>query len=411
MSFDLCVFHTEKPHSDDDGIDRYMAYGQEDDLSPWIEPNPRVAAFLADLTAQYPDIDDVPEQNVDECPWAAGFDASEGHVVMPMVFSWAERMYPIITGLAEKHGLVCFDPQEGKIVAAPPGIHVEETDKPPVVIPENPKNPAKPLADTLNDILKPLGYERKGRYWRKDGEKAVIALEAYNNDGIYEVWFYAWFKDLGEIEPSKVKSGGEYHLFRQLDSDFLPERFLFRLQRAFNFTMDSADSIQRLYDAETASRIMSYYEPREPLTATWRAQELSLAMTDYVLPFFTRIEAGEHEAIFAEEKAKREKERLEQNAAMLEELRLSAAICQQWVDEGLTDDDLITRARKEFGMMFLVALSLSLARGWTLAETEEKMTATGLRWTETTKSMVKTEIDDQECLILHPDGHVELLPD
>jgi len=388
-----------------------MAYGQEDDMSPWIEPSHRVGDFLKDLTAQYPDIDDVPEQNVDECPWAAGLDVSEGHVVMPMVFTWAERMYPIITGLSEKHGLVCFDPQEGKIVAAPPGIRVEETDEPPVVVPENPKNPAKPLADTLKDMLKPLGYERKGRYWRKDGEKAVIALEAYNNDGNYEIWFYAWFKELGEVEPGKVKSGSEYHLFRQLDSNFLPERSVYRLQRAFNFTMDNTDSIQRTYDTETAKRIMSYYEPREPLTAAWRAQELRRAMTDDVLPFFARIEAGEHEAIFAEEKAKRDKEQLDANAAMLEELRQSVVICQQWVDEGLSDNDLIARARKEFGVMFLVALSLSLARGWTLAETEEKMTANGLRWTETTKSMVKSEIEEQESLILHPDGHVELLPD
>lgn len=155
MSFDLGVFFTEKPHSDDDARDRYVACCEEDDLSPWVVPNPKVAAFLKDLTARYPDIKDMPEQNVDACPWAASLDVSRGHVLMPMVHSWAERMYPFILGLAEKHGLVCFDPQEGMIVAAPPGIHVEETAEPPVTVPDDPKNPAKPLADTLNDILGP----------------------------------------------------------------------------------------------------------------------------------------------------------------------------------------------------------------------------------------------------------------
>lgn len=411
MSFDLGVFYTEKPHSDDDAGERYVAYCQEDNLSPWVEHSPKVAAFLKELTAQYPDINESPEQNVDESPWAAGFDVSEGHVLMPMAFSWAKRMYPVIVGLAEKHGLVCFDPQEGRIVTAPFGIHMEETEQPPVVVPDDPKNPAKPLADTLKDMLKPLGFERKGRYWRKDADKAVIALEAYNEDGIYQVWFYAWFKELGDVDPAKVKSSGEYHLFRELISDFIPERPRFRLLRAFHSGDDYSDSVSRLYDAGTAQEILSYYEPREPLTAAWRAAALWQVMEEHVLPFFERIEAGEHEAIFAEENAKQEKERRELNNAILKKLRESVAICQQWVNDGTKEDELIARARKEIGSIFLVALALSLTYGWALSETEEKMTARGLRWTETTKRSLSKEFEQQDSLVLHPDGHIELLPE
>lgn len=410
MSFDLGVFYTDRPHSDDDAGERYVAYCGGGDLKPWIEPSPRVAAFLKELAEQYPHIAEVPEQSVDGSPWAAALDESEGHILMPMVFSWAERMYPIIVGLAEKHGLVCFDPQEGKIVTAPPGIHVDETDTPPVIIPDNPKNPAKPLADTLRDILKPLGYERKGRYWRKDADRAVIALEAYSNDGIYEVGFYAWFKALGNVEASKVKHGGEHHIYRDLTSDFIPDRPWFRLLRAFHLTHDYADSVPRLYDTDTAQQIMSYYEPREPLTAAWRASELRKVMEDHVLPFFERIEAGEHEAIFAEERAERDKERLELNEATLKKLRQSVTVCRKWIGEGLDESELIARARKEIGSTFLVALALSLAFGWTLAETEEKMATNGIQWTNMTRRILDKEFEEQENLILHPDGHTKLLP-
>jgi hypothetical protein len=125
MSFDLGVFYTTRPHTDADAVKRYVAYCEEDDLSPYIEASPTVAAFLSELTAQYPQIDDVPEEELESCPWSVAFDVSEGHVLMPIVWSAAEKMYPIIAELAEKHGLVCVDPQSKTIVTAPPGIRVE----------------------------------------------------------------------------------------------------------------------------------------------------------------------------------------------------------------------------------------------------------------------------------------------
>jgi len=412
MSFDLCVFHTEKPHSDDDAIDRYSAYCGDDDFSPWIEPSPKVAAFLKDLTAQYPDIDDVPAQNVDDCPWAAGLDLSEGHVVMPMVFSWAERMYPVVLDLAEKHSLVCFDPQQGKIVAAPPGIHVEKTKEPPVVVPDNPKNPAKPLADTLKELLKPLGFERKGRYWRKDADKAVISLEPYNDEGNYEVAFYAWFKELGDVDPAKVKSGGDFHLYRQLDGDFLPERNLFRLQRAFGFGHVYIDSLPRLYGTELAKQLMAHYEPRELLTLAWRAEELRRTMKDYVLPFFERIEAGEHKAIVAEEEARRERERQNALAAEIERLKTLVARCRQWTAEGVENSDLIRNLQRELLIMPSVAIVLCAAFGCMIEKAKKLITASGvwsIEWRPEDDADVQDDIDTYGCFVMHDDGRIELV--
>lgn len=125
MSFDLGIFYTERPHSDEDATNRYVAFCEEDDLSPYIEPSQKVSDFLIELTDKYPQIDDWPEEDIDDCPWSIAFDISEGHILMPMVFSKADEMYKVIASLAEKHGLVCIDPQSSKIAYAPPGIYVE----------------------------------------------------------------------------------------------------------------------------------------------------------------------------------------------------------------------------------------------------------------------------------------------
>ena len=126
MSFDLGIFYTEKPLSDEQATNRYVAYCEEDDLAPFIEPSDYVNQFLAELTNKYPQIDDWPEEDIDNCPWSIAFDVSEGHILMPMVFSRADEMYGVIVALAEKYGLVCVDPQSCKIAYAPPGIRVEK---------------------------------------------------------------------------------------------------------------------------------------------------------------------------------------------------------------------------------------------------------------------------------------------
>ena len=126
MSFDLGVFYTEKPHSDEEATMRFVAYCEEENLTAFIEPSEKVASFLQELTTQYPQIDDWPEEDISNCPWSIAFDVSAGHVLMPMVFSKAEEMYSVIAALAEKHGLVCVDPQFSCIVTTPPGLWKSE---------------------------------------------------------------------------------------------------------------------------------------------------------------------------------------------------------------------------------------------------------------------------------------------
>jgi hypothetical protein len=119
MSFDLGVFYTARPHTDVEAVRRYVAYCEEDDFTPYVEPSAAIEAFLKELTAELPQIDDWPEESIDDCPWSCAFDVSEGHVLMPMVWSAADTVPPKIVTLAEKHGLVCVDPQSEKILTAP----------------------------------------------------------------------------------------------------------------------------------------------------------------------------------------------------------------------------------------------------------------------------------------------------
>ena len=119
MSFDLAVFYTERHHTDDEAVRRYVAYCELEDLKPHIEPSPQVAAFLAELTAELPQLDDWPTTDIDRCPWSCAFDVSEGHAIMPMVWSAVDSVPPRIVALAFKHGLVCVDPQSERILAAP----------------------------------------------------------------------------------------------------------------------------------------------------------------------------------------------------------------------------------------------------------------------------------------------------
>ena len=127
MSFDLGVFYTATPHTDKDASRRYVAYCEERNMELIVEPSPKIRQFLNDLTARYPQIDDVAEDKMDDCPWSISVDVSEGHVIMPMRWDRADEISKIIIDLAKKYALVCFDPQRDKIVTAPDGIYIQST--------------------------------------------------------------------------------------------------------------------------------------------------------------------------------------------------------------------------------------------------------------------------------------------
>ena len=118
MSFDLSVWYSSRPVEPSEGGPFHVALCEGE--RGRVEPSPHVHQFVQELTARYPQIDDVPEERVDDCPWSIAFDQSDGHVMMSIAWSRAEEMLAVVRDLAAKHRLVCYDPQEN-VVYNPPG--------------------------------------------------------------------------------------------------------------------------------------------------------------------------------------------------------------------------------------------------------------------------------------------------
>lgn len=117
MSFDLAVwFETASSLAPAAAQEKYLRLCGEDLAG--IVPSERVSAFYKALTATYPEIYTMPDEEIDACPWTAAMDMSPGHVIMPIAWSRAEEISSAVRTLAREHGLVCFDPQAG-VVHAP----------------------------------------------------------------------------------------------------------------------------------------------------------------------------------------------------------------------------------------------------------------------------------------------------
>ena len=74
-----------------------------------------VYAFYCQLILYYPEIDLVPEPDLDGCPWACALEVSDRYVIMSIQRNKSANVIPLVLALAEQHGLVCFDPQAGKV--------------------------------------------------------------------------------------------------------------------------------------------------------------------------------------------------------------------------------------------------------------------------------------------------------
>ena len=72
-------------------------------------------AFVAEITARWPQIDDVPDDEVDECPWNVQFDQSPAHVASTIAWSRAEEIHPVYIETARRHGLYVYDPQDDRV--------------------------------------------------------------------------------------------------------------------------------------------------------------------------------------------------------------------------------------------------------------------------------------------------------
>jgi hypothetical protein len=115
MSYDMAVWEGELPI--DDALARstfralYEQYAEKEYPKP---PTGKIAGFAATLVGQWPDT----EEAFDESPWAAAplvSCASGPFMYFSMSYSGAREAAPFAAATAARLGLVCFDPQAGRL--------------------------------------------------------------------------------------------------------------------------------------------------------------------------------------------------------------------------------------------------------------------------------------------------------
>jgi len=86
-------------------------------------PIRRSIASIEKLTSYLPEIDSIPDKQVDDkdaCPWSSALDRSDVHVLISSLWPKAEEVYSFVQQLAQKHDLVFYDPQSGEVRAPEP---------------------------------------------------------------------------------------------------------------------------------------------------------------------------------------------------------------------------------------------------------------------------------------------------
>jgi len=115
MSFDLAVLSGARRLDPDQARDAYDRLAKGAKWSAVVAKDDRVAQFVAALSARWPDIDSLPESQVDASPWSGGFEVSPGHVLITMRFTAPDDVLEFCLAKARELGLNVFDPQDGTL--------------------------------------------------------------------------------------------------------------------------------------------------------------------------------------------------------------------------------------------------------------------------------------------------------
>lgn len=121
--FYLGVWKSATAISDEEGAAQYLALSDEKSVASGFDE--QVYSFYSILTLRYPEVEMVPEDELDACPWACGLDVGGGHVLMAIQPEMSEKVVPLVRVLAAQYELVCFDPQAGK-VHLPPRLSAQQ---------------------------------------------------------------------------------------------------------------------------------------------------------------------------------------------------------------------------------------------------------------------------------------------
>jgi hypothetical protein len=116
MSYDLAVWFHDRILSDEQALEQYREL-REGNVNGLIS-HPAIGKFYLELYKIHPEVDDVPEDNVDNfdfSPWSIAHNFSDHHMIISCVWSHADYVHDLVLKLAQKHGFAVFDPQLTKI--------------------------------------------------------------------------------------------------------------------------------------------------------------------------------------------------------------------------------------------------------------------------------------------------------
>ncbi|KDN26938.1 hypothetical protein VFDL14_18545 [Vibrio fortis] len=112
MSYDLGFFSIKEGVTTAEVRAAYLS-SCEGAAPPWPKSE-TLNSFMSALENEYPCIDTLSDDEVDDSPWSCGFDKGEGHIIVSMVFNRASEVGNFVWSLLEQHELIVFDPQTDK---------------------------------------------------------------------------------------------------------------------------------------------------------------------------------------------------------------------------------------------------------------------------------------------------------
>ena len=109
MSCDFMIFNSDTCLSDEEVGQIYEKVCEGKDAG--LPFNISIDSLYHELTSQHPEIDDVPEDQIDDvdlCPWSIAFDRSSSHLLISCVWSKADYVTDLLSKLAQKHELAIY---------------------------------------------------------------------------------------------------------------------------------------------------------------------------------------------------------------------------------------------------------------------------------------------------------------
>ncbi len=114
----LGVWNCLTPISDEEAAHQYQLLK---DVGSERRFDDKVYAFYSRLISLYPEIDTLPEEELDDSPWASSMEVSDSHVIMAIVPEQSEKVIPRVLALAEEWAGMFRSPGRPGLPSSTPG--------------------------------------------------------------------------------------------------------------------------------------------------------------------------------------------------------------------------------------------------------------------------------------------------